>query len=44
MIHGKNKEEVEGVAAAIAERTGIEDYVILYSTKEYKKERVKYFV
>jgi len=43
MIHGQSKEEVEEVATAIAERTGIEDYVILYSTKEYKKERVKYF-
>ena len=44
MIHGQSKEEVKGVAAAIAEKTGIEDYVILYSTTEYKKERVKYFV
>ena len=44
MIHGQGKEEVEEVATAIAERTGVEDYVILYSTTEYKKERVKYFV
>lgn len=44
MIHGQSKGEVEEVAAAIAERTGIEDYVILYSTTEYKKERVKYFM
>lgn len=44
MIHGQSEEEVEGVAAAIADRTGLEDYVILYSTKEYKKERVKYFM
>ncbi len=43
MIHGQSEEEVEEVAAAIAEKTGIEDYVILYSTTEYKKERVKYF-
>ena len=43
MIHGQGKGEVEEVATAIAERTGAEDYVILYSTTEYKKERVKYF-
>ena len=44
MIHGQGKEEVEAVATAIARGTSVEDYVILYSTTEYKKERVKYFV
>ena len=44
MIHGQSEEEVERIAAAIAEKTGIKDYVILYSTTEYKKERVKYFM
>jgi len=43
MIHGQGKEEVEAVATTIARGTGVEDYVILYSTTEYKKERVKYF-
>jgi hypothetical protein len=28
----------------MSEEIGISDYVILYSTKEYKKERVKYYV
>jgi hypothetical protein len=27
----------------MSEEIGISDYAILYSTKEYKKERVKYY-
>lgn len=43
MIHGKSPEECSQVAAAIAGETNIQDYALLYSTKEYKKSRVKYF-
>jgi DNA-binding Lrp family transcriptional regulator len=42
MIHGRNKEECTKVVSAIAEATQVEDYRLLYSTKEYKKVRVKY--
>jgi hypothetical protein len=31
------------VLAAIADETGLDDYSVLYSTKEYKKTRVSYF-
>lgn len=44
MIHARSREACEKIAAEISKRTGIQDYVILYSTKEYKKDRVKYFV
>ncbi|MFQ6001152.1 MAG: AsnC family transcriptional regulator [Anaerolineae bacterium] len=44
MIHGQRREECEEVAREISFQTGIEDYILLYSTKEYKKERVNYFV
>ncbi len=44
MIHGQSEREVEGIAEAIATMTDIEDYVILYSATEFKKERVKYFM
>ncbi|MFQ6015564.1 MAG: AsnC family transcriptional regulator [Anaerolineae bacterium] len=44
MIHARSKEECEGIAEEISEQTGIDDYIILYSTKEYKKTRVKYFI
>lgn len=44
MVHARSREACERIAAEISRRTGITDYVILYSTKEYKKDRVKYFV
>lgn len=44
MIHARHKDECEEVVAAISERTGITDYALLYSGKEYKKTRVRYFV
>lgn len=44
MIHGRSKADCEQVVEAIKADTGLTDYRLLYSTKEYKKERVKYFV
>jgi DNA-binding Lrp family transcriptional regulator len=43
MIHGQAKDQVSSVVAAIARQTGIEEYQVLYSTREFKKERVRYF-
>jgi DNA-binding Lrp family transcriptional regulator len=43
MIHGKSPEECEQALAAMAAKTGIRDHHALYSTKEYKKVRVRYF-
>jgi siroheme decarboxylase len=43
MIHGKTRDECEQSLAAIAAKTGIRDHGALYSTKEYKKVRVRYF-
>lgn len=43
MIHGRSNEECEQVLQAISEKTGVKNYCALYSTKEYKKVRVKYF-
>ncbi|MCS6776258.1 MAG: AsnC family transcriptional regulator [Chloroherpetonaceae bacterium] len=43
MVHGKTTEDCDAVLDAIAARTGLRDYAKLYSTKEYKKVRVKYF-
>jgi DNA-binding Lrp family transcriptional regulator len=44
MVHGKTTEDCDAVLQAMAEKTGIvEGCVRLYSTKEYKKIRVKYF-
>jgi DNA-binding Lrp family transcriptional regulator len=43
MVHGKTSEECEETLAAIAETTGITDRHALYSTREFKKVRVRYF-
>jgi DNA-binding Lrp family transcriptional regulator len=37
MIHGYTDEQCEDVIEAIKEKTGLDDYVILYSEKEFKK-------
>jgi len=43
MIHGRKVGDCERVVEAIRDATGIDDYAVLYSTKEYKKTRVRYF-
>ena len=43
MTHGRDREECEAVLAAIAEETGLDDRIVLYSTKEWKKTRLVYF-
>ncbi|WP_293448525.1 Lrp/AsnC family transcriptional regulator [Persephonella sp.] len=43
MIHGKTKEELENFVFDISQEIGIKDFKILYSTKEFKKRRIKYF-
>lgn len=43
MIHGRSRDEVEMVVSRIAQETRIDHYTILYSTREFKKERVRYF-
>jgi DNA-binding Lrp family transcriptional regulator len=43
MVHGKSEEECEQTLAEIAKETGIHERHALYSTKEFKKVRVRYF-
>lgn len=43
MLHGKSQQELEQIAAEISARTGITDYELLYSTREFKKTSMKYF-
>jgi DNA-binding Lrp family transcriptional regulator len=43
MLHARTKEECEETAIAIEDQTGIHDRRMLYSTKEYKKVRVRYY-
>lgn len=43
MIHATTKNGCEAAIKEISDSTGITDYLILYSSREYKKTRVKYF-
>jgi hypothetical protein len=44
MIHAPRVDGVEEIAAEIARATGIEDHRVLYSSSEFKKIRLPYFV
>jgi DNA-binding Lrp family transcriptional regulator len=44
MLHATSQQGCEELAKEISETTGITDYQLLYSSREYKKTRVRYFV
>ncbi len=44
MIHCKSKDEAEDVAKIIQNQINVDDYMILFSAREFKKVRVEYFV
>lgn len=44
MVHGRTKEDCIGILRAISEKIEISDYTPIFSIKEYKKVRVRYFV
>jgi len=44
MIHGRSREACETIADNVSSETGLTDCVVLYSTREFKKTRVKYQV
>ena len=43
MIHARSLEAAEKIAVEMSEIVEIKDYRILFSSREFKKERVKYF-
>jgi DNA-binding Lrp family transcriptional regulator len=44
MVHARSKESCIKIAEEIAKDIKIDDYKILFSLREFKKERVKYYV
>ena len=44
MIHAATEDECAGLAAKLAARAGIEDYGLLFSSREFKKISMRYFV
>jgi DNA-binding Lrp family transcriptional regulator len=43
MIHGRSARDCEATVEAIRAETGIDEYCLLWSVKEYKKVRLRYF-
>lgn len=43
MVHGREAADCQEIIDAISGATGITEYALLYSTKEYKKIRLRYF-
>ena len=43
MIHAKTRDECEKIIGELARATGITDYKVLYTKKEWKKTGMKYF-
>lgn len=44
MVHARSLDAAEKMAAEMSGTIGVKDYQILFSSREFKKERVKYFV
>ena len=43
MVHGDSEEQCYRIAEKMAAETGISDYVLLFSEREFKKTSMKYF-
>jgi DNA-binding Lrp family transcriptional regulator len=43
MVHGRSARDCEATIEAIRDETGIDEYCLLWSVKEYKKVRLEYF-
>ncbi len=43
MVHAKSHQESDDIIQEMAKETGIKNYTKLYSTKEFKKQRLVYF-
>ena len=44
MVHCRGEEECRSIAREMSKQIGCPEHIVLFSTKEYKKERVKYFM
>jgi hypothetical protein len=44
MVHARSLQAAEKMAEEMSETIDVKDYQILFSSREFKKERVKYFV
>jgi len=43
MLHGNTREQCNDLANQLAEQSGLTEYIMLFSTKEWKKNSMQYF-
>jgi DNA-binding Lrp family transcriptional regulator len=43
MVHADSRNECQEIARRISQRTGIDEYILLFSEKEFKKTSMEYF-
>ena len=43
MIHARSDDELKGIVNDLSKESGIDDYLVLNSLREFKKTRVQYF-
>jgi hypothetical protein len=44
MVHGHSEDEVRKTVAEMASRVGLKEYDVLFSTTEFKKVSMRYFL
>jgi DNA-binding Lrp family transcriptional regulator len=44
MVHGPTRESCREIARALSRATGVQDYALLFSEREFKKQRLRYFL
>jgi DNA-binding Lrp family transcriptional regulator len=44
MVHGPSRESCREIARELSLVTGLEDYAVLFSEREFKKQRLRYFL
>jgi DNA-binding Lrp family transcriptional regulator len=44
MVHGPSRESCREIAAELSRETGLDDYAVLFSEREFKKQRLRYFL
>jgi DNA-binding Lrp family transcriptional regulator len=44
MIHGPDREACRELADSLSRETGLSDYAVLFSEREFKKQRLRYFL
>ncbi len=44
MVHGPSREGCRDIARELSARSGCEDYAVLFSEREFKKQRLRYFL